>query len=77
MQQSALILLSGETVAARRAIVSNLTIWDTYGKLVGLNRTPPEIKKMLNALHGTGAYVVYTTIEAAASRGCRENASSP
>ncbi|HSK64222.1 MAG TPA: FAD-dependent oxidoreductase, partial [Pyrinomonadaceae bacterium] len=56
-------LLSGETVVARKAIVSNLTIWDTYGKLVGLNRTPPEIKKTLNALHGTGAYLVYATIE--------------
>ncbi len=59
-------LLSGETVAARRAIVSNLTIWDTYGKLVGLNRTPPEIKKTLNAAQGSGAFVVYTTIEEAA-----------
>ena len=56
-------LLSGETVVARKAIVSNLTIWDTYGKLVGLNRTPPEIKKLLNTLHGTGAYIVYATVE--------------
>ena len=59
-------LLSGETVTARRAIVSNLTVWDTYGKLVGLNRTPPEIKKLLNAAQGSGAFVVYTAIEAAA-----------
>ena len=59
-------LLSGEQVLAKRAIVSNLTIWDTYGKLVGLNRTPPETKKVLNALHGTGAFVVYATIEEAA-----------
>lgn len=59
-------LLSGERITARKAIVSNLTIWDTYGKLVGLNRTPPEIKKQLNALSGTGAYVVYATIEEAA-----------
>ncbi|HEX5889305.1 MAG TPA: FAD-dependent oxidoreductase [Pyrinomonadaceae bacterium] len=59
-------LLSGERVAARTAIVSNLTIWDTYGKLIGLNRTPSEIKKQLNALHGSGAYVVYATIEEAA-----------
>jgi len=58
-------LLNGEQVLAK-AIVSNLTIWDTYGKLVGLNRTPPEIKKLLNTLHGSGAYVVYTTIEDAA-----------
>ena len=61
-------LLSGERVIATRAIVSNLTIWDTYGKLVGLNRTPPEIKKQLNALSGSGAYVVYATIEDEAIR---------
>lgn len=59
-------LLSGETVVARKAIVSNLTVWDTYGKLIGLNRTPLEIKKRLNSIHGTGAYVVYATIEDAA-----------
>jgi phytoene dehydrogenase-like protein len=56
-------LLSGERVLARKAIVSNLTIWDTYGKLVGLNRTPPEIKKQLNALQGTGVYVLYAVME--------------
>src|SRR6185369_10687923 len=56
-------LLSGERVFAKKAIVSNLTIWDTYGKLVGLNRTPPEIKKHLSTLHGTGVYVVYAAIE--------------
>ena len=56
-------LLSGERVFAKKAIVSNLTIWDTYGKLVGLNRTPAEIKKHLSTLHGTGVYVVYAAIE--------------
>ncbi|HEY0730477.1 MAG TPA: FAD-dependent oxidoreductase, partial [Pyrinomonadaceae bacterium] len=56
-------LLSGERITATKAIVSNLTIWDTYGKLIGLNRTPPEIKKQLNTLQGSGAYVVYATIE--------------
>src|ERR1700754_2610304 len=55
-------LLSGERVVGK-TIISNLTIWDTYGKLVGLNRTPSEIKKQLNTLSGTGAYVVYATIE--------------
>ena len=59
-------LLSGERVFAKKAIVSNLTIWDTYGKLVGLNRTPPEIKKQLNALQGTGVYVIYAAMEAVA-----------
>src|SRR5215510_3255859 len=56
-------LLSGERMLARKAIVSNMTIWDTYGKLVGLNRTPAEIKKQLNALRGTGVYVVYAAME--------------
>jgi phytoene dehydrogenase-like protein len=60
-------LLSGERVFASKAIISNLTIWDTYGKLVGLNRTPAEIKKHLNSLHGTGVYVVYASIGASAS----------
>jgi phytoene dehydrogenase-like protein len=55
-------LLSGERVLAGKAIVSNMTVWDTYGKLVGLNRTPPEIKKHLNTLRGTGVYVVYATL---------------
>jgi phytoene dehydrogenase-like protein len=59
-------LLSGERVLAGKAIVSNLTIWDTYGKLIGLNRTPPEIKKHLNSLRGTGVYVVYASMEEAA-----------
>ena len=59
-------LLSGETVVARKAIVSNLTVWDTYGKLIGLNRTPPEIKKILNTTQGTGAFLVYATIEESA-----------
>jgi hypothetical protein len=59
-------LLSGERVFAKKAIVSNLTIWDTYGKLVGLNRTPSEIKKHLSTLHGTGVYVVYAGFEESA-----------
>ena len=59
-------MLSGERVFATKAIVSNLTIWDTYGKLVGLNRTPPEIKKQMNGLRGAGAYLVYAGMEESA-----------
>jgi len=59
-------LLSGEQVLARKAIVSNMTVWDTYGKLVELNRTPPEIKKQLNTMRGTGVYVVYAAMEESA-----------
>lgn len=62
-------LLTGETVRASRAIVSNLTIWDTYGKLIGLNRSPTPIRKKLNELRGWGAYMVYAGIEAFAADG--------
>src|ERR1051325_2578397 len=52
-------LLSGETVEATRAVVSNLTVWDTYGKLVGTNRTPEELRLRLKHLRGWGAYLLY------------------
>ena len=56
-------LLSGETVTAARAIVSNLTVWDTYGKLVGLDHTPLEIRKRLKTLSSWGAYLIYAGVE--------------
>lgn len=56
-------LLSGETVIANRAIVSNMTIWDTYGKLIGLNRTLPEVKKKLAAQTSSGVYMIYASME--------------
>lgn len=56
-------LLSGERINASRAIVSNLTVWDTYGKLVGLNRTPPEIRKAMQTLRGWGAYLMFLALE--------------
>lgn len=61
-------LLSGETVRASRAIVSNLTVWGTYGKLVGLNRTPAAIRKRLGTLRGWGAYLLYAGMDEAAAR---------
>jgi C-3',4' desaturase CrtD len=62
-------LLSGETVKASRAIISNLTIWDTYGKLIGLNRSPASVRKELGALSGWGAYLVYAGMEDATAKG--------
>jgi phytoene dehydrogenase-like protein len=56
-------LLSGERVTASKAIVSNLTLWDTFGKLVGLNRTPTEIRKRLKLLRGWGAYLLYLSLD--------------
>jgi prolycopene isomerase len=60
-------LLSGETIFAKQAIVSNMTVWDTYGKLIGLGRTPPEVKQRLGRLQGHGAYVIYASMEEAAA----------
>jgi C-3',4' desaturase CrtD len=56
-------LLSGETVRASKAIISNLTVWDTYGKLVGLSRSPPEVRKELKETRGWGAYLLYLALE--------------
>jgi phytoene dehydrogenase-like protein len=52
-------LLSGERVIAKRAIISNLTIWDTYGRLVGLSRTPAPISAQIKLLEGRGAYLLF------------------
>ena len=59
-------LLSGEHVAAKRAMISNLTVWDTYGKLVGLRRTPPAIAAQLKQMSAWGAYQVFMLIDEAA-----------
>lgn len=62
-------LLSGERVVATKAIVSNLTLWDTYGKLIGLDHTPSEIRKSLKDLGAWGVYLLYLGMtENAASR---------
>lgn len=61
-------LLSGERVAATRAIVSNLTVWDTYGKLVGANRTPEEVRRRLKTLRGWGAYLLYLGMDEATAQ---------
>lgn len=52
-------LLSGERITATRAVVSNLTVWDTYGKLVGLNNTPADLRPRLRAARGWGAYLIF------------------
>ncbi len=59
-------LLSGERVTATRAIISNLTVWDTYGKLVGLRRTPPAISAQLKQMSARGVYQVFMLIDEAA-----------
>ncbi len=60
-------LLSGERVIATRAIISNLTIWATYGRLVGLNRTPAPISTQLKQLEGRGVYMLFLGVDQSAS----------
>ncbi|HEY0349454.1 MAG TPA: FAD-dependent oxidoreductase [Pyrinomonadaceae bacterium] len=55
-------LLNGEQVIATRAIVSNLTLWDTYGKLIGPARTPRDISSRLRDLRAWGAYQTFLTL---------------
>ncbi len=52
-------LLSGERVISTRAIISNLTVWDTYGKLIGPRRIPPQISSQLRGLQSWGAYLLF------------------
>lgn len=61
-------LLSGETVGAARAVVSNLTVWDTYGKLVGADHTPAHVRAQLKGLHGPGAYQIFLSLDAEAAQ---------
>lgn len=56
-------LLTGETITASRAVVSNLPIWDTYGKLIGLDRTPSNVRSRLKDLNSYGVYQIYLGIE--------------
>ena len=52
-------LLSGENVVATRAVVSNLTVWDTSGKLIGASRAPAEVRSRLKNLRGRSAYLIF------------------
>ena len=61
-------LLSGERVQATHAIISNLTIWDTYGKLIGLARTPASVSSQLKQLRGWGAYLLFLSMDQAAAQ---------
>lgn len=58
-------LLSGERVEASRAIISNLTVWDTYGKLAGTSRTPEGVRRRIKNLRGWGAYLLYLSMDEA------------
>jgi phytoene dehydrogenase-like protein len=60
-------LLNGERVIATRALVSNLTIWDTYGKLIGPARTPREISSGLKEMKAWGSYQMFLTLEQSAA----------
>ena len=62
-QPTGVDLLSGEQIAATKAIVSNLTVWDTYGKLIGLRRTPGDVASVLRGLRSFGAYLLFLSMD--------------
>jgi len=62
-QATGVDLLSGENITATKAIVSNMTAWDTYGKLIGLQRTSAELKQRLATLKSRGAYVIFAGMD--------------
>src|SRR5436853_718791 len=66
-------LLSGERVLATQAIISNLTIWDTYGKLISLARTPSSVSKQLKQFRGWGAYLLFLSMDQAAAQRLKSN----
>ena len=66
-------LLSGERVVAKRAIVSNLTVWDTYGKLIGPGRTPPAVSRELRNLHAWGNYLLFLGMDTHAAKRLQAN----
>lgn len=62
-QPTGVDMLNGEQVLATTAIVSNLTVWDTYGKLIGLRRTPREVASVLRGLRSFGAYLLFLSMD--------------
>jgi len=56
-------LLNGERVLATKAIISNLTVWDTYGKLIGMGRTPPPVSAQLKRMRAWGTYQIFMSMD--------------
>ena len=61
-------LLSGERVEATRAVISNLSLRDTYGKLAGATRTPASVRQRLKDLRGWGAYLLFLGLDEEAAQ---------
>jgi len=60
-------LLNGEQVIATHAIISNLTVWDTYGKLIGMSRTPAAVSSQLKQMRAWGAYQIFLSMDRSAA----------
>ncbi|HYN84019.1 MAG TPA: hypothetical protein VER32_02125, partial [Pyrinomonadaceae bacterium] len=53
---------------ATRAVVSNLTVWDTYGKLARTAPAPDALRARLKSTRGWGAYLVLAGLEEEGAR---------
>jgi len=56
-------LLNGERVIATKAVISNLTVWDTYGKLIGMGRTPSAVSAQLKQMRAWGTYQIFLAMD--------------
>jgi C-3',4' desaturase CrtD len=61
-------LLSGESIEATKAVISNLTVWDTFGKLVGLSNTPSDVRREVDSLTASGSYLIFAGLEEVAAQ---------
>ena len=61
-------LLSGERITATRAVISNLTVQDTYAKLVGASHTPLDVHARLKKLRGWSAYLLFLSMDETAAQ---------
>ncbi|HEY6121124.1 MAG TPA: hypothetical protein VIV66_14295, partial [Pyrinomonadaceae bacterium] len=55
-------------IQASKAIISNMTVWDTYGKLIGTQRTPAETRKTLSTFLSPGAYLIFAGMDQNATK---------
>ena len=44
------MLSNGEKIEARKSVVSNATIWDTYSKLLSPSNVPPKVQPLVEAI---------------------------
>jgi phytoene dehydrogenase-like protein len=66
-EATGVVLLNGERIESR-SVLSNLTLWDTYGKLIGPGSTDKDTRHKLKRVRSSSAYLIYASIEESAAK---------